>query len=110
MSDGKDRRKYQRIDTDQVISFGPASAGQHLAVSKDVSVGGIRFEVVGCEIDLGETLRVTFNVGEETVVAVAKVVWATELDAMTTDVGMEFVEIDPAALDLLTPDEEAVGF
>ena len=80
-------------------------------IERAVAVGTeIRFEVVGCEIDLGETLRVTFNVGEVTVVAVAKVVWATELDAMTTDVGMEFVEIDPAALDLLTPDEEAVGF
>ena len=101
MSDARDRRKYSRIETDQVISFGPAETGQHLAVSKDVSVGGIRFEVVGCEIDLGETLRVTFNVGQQTVVAVAKVVWATELDAMTTDVGLEFVEIDPAALDLL---------
>jgi len=106
MSDGKERRKYQRIGTDQVISFGPATSGQLLAVSRDVSVGGIRFEVVGCEVDLGETLRVTFNVGQQTVVAVAKVVWATDLDAMTTDVGLEFVEIDPAALDLLEEHEE----
>jgi hypothetical protein len=106
MDDRKDRRKYQRIPTDQVISFGPADSGQHLAVSRDVSVGGIRCEVVGCEIDLGETLRVTFNVGQQTVVAVAKVVWATELDAMTTDLGLEFVEIDPVALDLLEQHEE----
>ncbi len=106
MSEHKERRKYQRIATDQIISFGPADAGQRLAVSRDVSVGGIRFEVVGCEIDLGETLRVTFNVGQETLVAVAKVVWATDLDPMTTEVGLEFVEIDPLALDLLEQQEE----
>ena len=64
-------------------------------------MGGIRFEAVGCEIDLGEVLRVTFNVGDHTVVAIGRVVWATEMDPITTDVGIEFVDIDPAMLRLL---------
>ena len=68
-----------------------------LGVSRNLSLGGIRFEAVGCEIDLDETLRVTFNVGDETVVAVGKVVWSTEVDPITTDVGLEFIEIDPEA-------------
>jgi hypothetical protein len=75
-------------------------------VSRNVSPGGIRFEAVGCEINLGDVLRVTFNVEEHTVVAVGRVVWATEMDPITTDVGIEFVEIDPTVLRVL---EDAAG-
>jgi hypothetical protein len=96
-----DRRKYQRIATDQVISFAPVDARDLLGVSRNLSVGGIRFEAVGCEINLGDVLRVSFNLGDRTVVAVGNVVWATESDPITTDVALEFVEIDPEALRLL---------
>jgi hypothetical protein len=98
---GSERRKYSRIATDQVISFAPVDARDLLGVSRNLSPGGIRFEAVGCEIDLGEVLRVTFNVGDHTVVAIGRVVWATEMDPITTDVGIEFVDIDPAALRML---------
>jgi len=97
----KERRKYRRIGTDQVISFAPVDTRDLLGVSRDLSPGGIRFEAVGCEIDLDETLRVTFNVGDHTVVAVGRVIWATEMDPITTEVGLEFIEIDSAALELL---------
>ncbi len=100
-SKASDRRKYKRIATDQVISFAPVDRRDVLGVSRNVSTGGIRFEAVGCEINLGDVLRVTFNVSDHTVVAVGKVVWATEMDPITTDVGLEFVEIDPAAASLL---------
>lgn len=96
-----DRRKYSRLATDQVISFAPVEARDLLGVSRNVSLGGIRFEAVGCEIELGETLRVTFNVGDETLVAVGKVAWSTEIDPITTDVGLEFIEIDPEAARLI---------
>lgn len=96
-----DRRKYSRIATDQVISFAPVSARDVLGVGRNVSSGGIRFEAIGCEIDLGDTLRVTFNLGDHTVVAVGRVVWSTEVDALTTDVGLEFVEVDPAVQELI---------
>jgi len=96
-----DRRKYRRIGTDQVISFAPVDTRDLLGVSRNLSAGGIRFEAVGCEIDLGDVLRVTFNVGEHTVVAVGRVAWSTEMDPITTDVGLEFIEIDPAAAELL---------
>ena len=96
-----DRRKYQRIATDQVISFAPVETRDLLGVGRNVSPGGIRFEAVGCEINLGDVLRVTFNVGDHTVVAVGRVAWATEMDPITTDVGLEFVEIDPSAVSLL---------
>jgi c-di-GMP-binding flagellar brake protein YcgR len=96
-----ERRKYRRIGTDQVISFAPVDDRDLLGVSRDLSVGGIRFEAVGCEIELGETLRVTFSVDDQTVVAIGRVVWSTEIDAMALDVGLEFIEIDPEAVDML---------
>ena len=96
-----ERRKYSRIATDQVISFAPVETRDLLGVSRNLSTGGIRFEAVGCEINLGDVLRVTFNIGDHTVVAVGKVAWATEMDPITTDVGLEFVEIDSTAAGLL---------
>jgi len=96
-----DRRKYPRISTDQVISFATLDEPNRLAVSRDVSKGGIRFETVGCEVEVGETLRVTFNVEDETIVAVGRVIWATEVDAITTDIGIEFTEIHPRGVELL---------
>ena len=102
-----DRRKYARIDTDQVISFAQIDEGDRLALGRDVSAGGIRFEAVGCEVNLGEVLRLTFNVDGETVVAVGKVAWATELDPITLEIGIEFVEVDPRTTRLLSELEAA---
>ena len=96
-----ERRKYRRIATDQVISFAPVETRDLLGVGRNISAGGIRFEAVGCEIDMGDTLRVTFNVGDQTLEAVGRVVWSTEMDPITLDVGLEFVEIDPWDLQLL---------
>jgi len=100
-SKASERRKYHRIATDQVISFAELDRKDQLAVSQNVSSGGIRFEAVGCEINLGDVLRVMFNVGEQTVSATGRVVWATDTDPITTEVGLEFYEIDPIALRLL---------
>jgi len=97
----KERRKYRRIATDQVISFAPVAERDVLGVGRDLSSGGIRFEAVGCEIDLGDVLRVTFNIGDQTVVAVGRVVWSTEIDAISSDVGIEFIEIDSDAQQLI---------
>lgn len=101
-----ERRKYPRIPTDQMISFSLLDERDRLAVSRNLSVGGIRFEAVGCEIDLGTTLRVSFNVEGQTLVAVGRVSWATELDPLTLDVGLEFLEIEPEALRVLEESSE----
>jgi len=93
-----DRRKYPRIQTDQLISFSLVEAESRLGVSKNVSPGGICFEVMGCEVAMGDVLRLTFNVLDETIVAVGRVTWATDVDAFTQEVGLEFIEIDPFAL------------
>jgi hypothetical protein len=99
--DGAERRKYHRIGTDQVISFAEVNHPDQLGVSKNLSTGGISFEAVGIEINLGEVLRITFNIGDHTVVATGKVVWATDTDPITQEVGIEFHEIDPEAVRLL---------
>lgn len=104
--EGRERRKYARIPTDQVISFAPVDAREHLAVGKNLSSGGIRFEAVGCEVALGEVLRITFNVDDQTLVAVGRVAWATETDPLTLEVGIEFVEIDPEAQQVLEAFQE----
>jgi len=109
MGHAAERRKYPRIPTDQVISFAPLEDRDRLAVSRNLSVGGIRFEAVGCEIELGTTLRVSFNVGDRTVVAVGRVSWATELDPLTMDVGIEFIDIDAEALRHLEESSEALA-
>jgi hypothetical protein len=103
--DDSNRRKYHRIATDQVISFAELDRPDRLAVSKNMSSGGIRFEAIGCEINLGDVLRVTFNIGDQTVVAVGKVIWSTDTDPITAEVGIEFIEIDPLALRLLEENE-----
>ncbi len=102
----RDRRKYVRIGTDQVISFSKLDRDDQLALGKNVSTGGIRFEAVGCEVDMDEVLRVTFNIGEQTVTAVGRVVWATDTDPLSTELGLEFIEIDPEALRIIEEAQE----
>jgi len=106
MGEGAERRKYHRLGTDQVISFAEVDHPEQLGVSKNLSTGGISFEAVGIEINLGDVLRVTFNVGDRTVVATGRVMWATETDPITQEVGIEFHEIDAQDVQLL---EEAIG-
>ena len=96
-----ERRKYHRLGTDQVISFAELDRTDQLGLSKDISTGGIRFEAVGIEINMGDVLRITFNIAEQTIVATGTVVWATDVDPITQEIGIEFHEIDPEAVRLL---------
>ena len=103
---GQERRKYSRIKTDQIISFSAVGAASSLAQSRDVSLGGIRFEAVGCNLMIGDLLRVSFNVADETIEAVGRVVWTRSLDPITTEMALEFVLIDPWAAGLLSRKEK----
>lgn len=90
----RERRKYPRVPTDQVLTIAPQGRAGVSARGRDVSPGGIQFQVIGCEIALGESLKVTFQVGETCIVASGRVVWATENDAWITDVGLEFDRVE----------------
>lgn len=98
---GRERRKYPRLDTRQMLAVARVDESGHIALGHDLSLGGIRFQVVGLEVSLGELLRIYFSVEDQTLSALGRVAWATELDAFTTDVGLEFLEVDAGAWDLL---------
>ncbi|MAI77877.1 MAG: hypothetical protein CL917_02955 [Deltaproteobacteria bacterium] len=107
-----ERRKYPRIPTDQVLTIAPAGRDQVLAQGRDVSAGGIRFQVTGCEIELGEVLTVTFEIGQEQLTVSGRVAWATETDAWVTDIGFEFDRTDSvsmAKLERITSQYEALA-
>ena len=92
-----ERREYTRIATDQIVSFAVFAGDSRLATGRDFSMGGIRFETVGCEINFGDVLNITFNLAEHTIAAVGRVSWATEIDAIRTDVGVVFLKVDALA-------------
>ena len=60
-----------------------------------VSLGGIRFRVVGVSLVTGELLGVSFTMGDQTIDAVGRVVRTHRLDENATEVALEFVRIDP---------------
>ncbi len=103
-----DRRKYPRIPSDQLVSFTPLGSGPSLGDAGDVSLGGIRIKIVGCEFREGDLLVVNFNVGEQTIEAVGRVVWLTQMDDITVEIGLEFVRIDPWAARLLEEEVDRV--
>ena len=104
-----DRRKYPRIASDQLVSFTPFAGAPALADAGDVSLGGIRMKVVGCELRKGDLMLVNFNVGEQTVEAVGRVVRLKQMDDITAEVGLEFVRIDPWAAWLLEEEMESAS-
>ena len=71
--DDQDRRKFTRLAIKELVSFSPFGRSSGLGQGGDVSQGGIRFTAVGCEFQCDELVRVSFNVGSQTVDAVGRV-------------------------------------
>jgi hypothetical protein len=92
---GNDRRKFPRVRTDSVISIArldpPPTA---LAHAIDLSLNGIRFQCVGVELALGDILRVTLTLGDETVTVEGQLVRVTDLDPFTQEVALAFLSLD----------------
>lgn len=97
----RDRRKFHRIPMDQVVSFAELGKSDQLGRGIDLSSGGIRFQAVACEIDLGQRLRLTFLVLGQSVTAAGTVAWSTEIDPLTLEVGIEFDAIEASDQALL---------
>jgi hypothetical protein len=87
--------------SDQTFTITPFAGRAMMAQCFDLSAGGMRFGVVGCTLRTGDLVRVTFNIGAETVGAIGSVLRTKELDPITTEVSLEFVRLDPWAADLL---------
>ncbi len=96
---GSERRKYPRIRTDSVMSIRPVEDRESLVQGLDVGLGGVRFGCVGLELDLGELIEVTFNLGDTTTTVLGKVVRLTDLDAFAQEIGLAFLKIDPGTLE-----------
>jgi hypothetical protein len=97
-----DRRKYPRVRTESLVSIARVDTREALAQALDVSIGGIRFQCVGLEVELGETLRVLLTIGDRTLSVVGKLVRVTELDGFTQEVALSFTDIDAEALRFLS--------
>lgn len=106
--DPREKRKTARIPIDELVSFTPFVGSSSLAQGVDVSLGGIRFLVVGCQLAYDEMLQVSFNVANQTIEAVGRVVRLQQLDDITTEVSLEFVRINPWAARMLEREMDAV--
>ena len=100
-SDSYDRRKYPRVRTESVVSIRRLSPPETLAHALDLSLGGIRFQCVGVELELGEAVAVTLTLGNRTVTVAGCLKRRTDLDAFTQEVALEFLECDDQTLALL---------
>ena len=96
-----DRRKYPRVRTESLVSIARVDTRETLAHALDVSIGGIRFQCVGLEVDLGEVLRVQLTIGNRTILVEGQLVRVTELDGFTQEVALAFTNVDPETLRFL---------
>ncbi len=106
-SSGKrERRCFPRISCVGLVSFTTFAGAPGLGEGRDVSLGGISLTALGCRVNRGDLLQVSFNIGEETVDAVGRVVRSRQLDGITLEIGLEFLRIDPWAVRLLEENDE----
>jgi len=89
-----DRRKYLRVLTEQVISIGRLDSREGLAHALDLSLGGIRFQCVGLDVQVGEMLKVTLTLAESTYALVGQIMRVVDLDEFTQEVALSFVKMD----------------
>ncbi len=100
-SDADGRRGYARISYEAIVSVARASVVDVAAQALDVSLGGLRFEVEGLELQLDDTVRVTLELEGQPITVIGQLVRVTELDAFTQEVALAFLEVDPEALAIL---------
>jgi hypothetical protein len=103
------RRKYPRVATETMVSVARVGSSDLLGWSLDVSPGGIRFQWVGLEVEVGEILRITLDLGGQQASAMGKVVRVVALDAIAREVALAFVEADARTLELIENHLEADG-
>jgi hypothetical protein len=96
-----DRRKYPRVRTDSLVSIRRIETPPQLAHALDLSLGGIRFQCVGVELELDQVVSVTLTLGDRTATVVGKLVRVTDLDAFTQEVALAFLVADDATQALL---------
>lgn len=96
-----ERRAYSRVRLESVLSVCRANLIDVVAQARDVSMGGIRFEVEGMELDLGDVLRIELQLGGKRAAAIGQLVRITEVDDFRQEVALAFLEVDPSSLHLM---------
>ena len=91
---GSERRKYRRVPTDSVVSIRRIDSAEIVAQALDLSLGGIRFQCVGIEVEVGETVAVDIMLEGSTASVLGRLVRVTELDAFCQEVAMAFLEMN----------------
>ena len=83
------------------MSVAHVDAPAALATALNLSRGGIRFQCVGLEVEVGDTVRVELTIEDQTLAVVGTLIRVTELDAFAQDVALAFSEVDADTLQLL---------
>ena len=95
--DPRDKRQHVRLVSNEPLMVTPFAGRETMAEVCDVSLGGVRFRVVGLTVRPGDLMHVTFNLVGESVTAVARVLRVQPLDDITSEVAAEFARLDPWA-------------
>lgn len=88
--------------TESVVSIERIAKPRGIAHALDLSMTGVRFQCVGLDLDPGENVRVQLNLNDTTVSVVGTLVRVTELDPISQEVALAFVEVDPETQKVLS--------
>jgi hypothetical protein len=101
-----------------VLSVEKDEGSGRMAQALDLSRAGVRFQCMGLEVGVGDSLRVHMTLEERTFCALGRVVRVTDLDAFTQEIALQLLNLDAAtrrllerelAVPLLTEDELEAG-
>ena len=95
------RRGYSRVGFEAIVSVARASMVDVAAQALDVSLGGLRFEVEGLDLQLEDTVRVTLEIEGQLLTVVGQLVRVTDLDDFAQEVAMAFLEVDDDAMSIM---------
>ena len=99
--DADGRRDYSRVSYEAIVSVSRASMVDVAAQALDMSIGGLKFEVEGLELQLDEAVRVTLEIEGQPVTVVGQLVRVIDVDAFSQEVALAFLEVDAETLAVL---------
>ena len=96
-----ERRTYPRVRLESVVSVARANLIDVVAQARDLSLGGIRFGIEGMELELGDVLRVTIELGGATMNVIGQLVRLTDIDDFRQEAALAFLDVAPETLELM---------
>ncbi len=96
-----ERRTYTRVRLESVVSVARANLIDVVAQARDLSLGGIRFGIEGMELELGDVLRVTIELGGATMNVIGQLVRLTDIDDFRQEAALAFLDVAPETLEVM---------